>query len=99
MEHPRVIPGQDGAGVIDQVGPGVPPARLGERVWVYEAYIGRPFGTAAEYVVVPSANANRWPSGAIRTSLNFLRNWCGREGTRHVERRRARRWPAASLPR
>jgi NADPH2:quinone reductase len=57
MDHPKVIPGQDGAGVIDQVGPGVSEARLGERVWVYEAYVGRPFGTAAEYVVVPAANA------------------------------------------
>jgi NADPH2:quinone reductase len=61
MEFPRIIPGQDGAGLIDRVGPGVPESRLGERVWVYEAYRGRPFGTMAEYVVLPSANVVRLP--------------------------------------
>jgi NADPH2:quinone reductase len=54
MEFPRVIPHQDGAGVIDRVGPGVPESRLGERVWLYQAQIGRPFGTAAEYTVQPA---------------------------------------------
>jgi NADPH:quinone reductase len=55
MDFPRVIPHQDGAGVIDRVGPGVPASRLGERVWLYQAQIGRPFGTAAEYTVQPAA--------------------------------------------
>jgi NADPH:quinone reductase len=54
MEFPRVIPHQDGAGVIDRVGPGVPASRLGERVWLYQSQIGRPFGTAAEYTVQPA---------------------------------------------
>ena len=54
---PRIIPHQDGAGVIERVGEGVDPARIGERVWVYEAQLGRPFGCAAEYVAVPSSNA------------------------------------------
>jgi NADPH2:quinone reductase len=57
MEFPRVIPHQDGAGVIDRVGPGVPESRLGERVWLYQAQIGRPFGTAAEYTVQPAIRA------------------------------------------
>jgi NADPH2:quinone reductase len=57
MEFPRVIPHQDGAGVIDRVGPGVPASRLGERVWLYQAQIGRPFGTAAEYTVQPAMRA------------------------------------------
>ena len=61
MEFPRIVPGQDGAGVIDRVGPGVPESRLGERVWIYEAYRGRPFGTAAEYTVVPSQHAVKLP--------------------------------------
>lgn len=61
MEFSRIVPGQDGAGVIDQVGLGVPESRIGERVWVYEAYRGRPFGTAAEYVVVPTGNAVKLP--------------------------------------
>jgi NADPH2:quinone reductase len=57
MEFPRVIPHQDGAGVIDRVGPGVPECRLGEWVWLYQAQIGRPFGTAAEYTVQPAHRA------------------------------------------
>lgn len=61
MEFPRMIAGQDGAGVIDQVGPGVPETRMGERVWIYEAYRGRPFGTAAQYCVVPAQNAVKLP--------------------------------------
>jgi NADPH2:quinone reductase len=54
LEFPRVIPHQDGAGVIDRLGPGVPASRLGERVWLYQAQIGRPFGTAAEYTIQPA---------------------------------------------
>jgi NADPH2:quinone reductase len=57
MEFPRIIPHQDGAGVIDRVGPGVPESRLGEWVWLYESQIGRPFGTAAEYTVQPAVHA------------------------------------------
>ena len=57
LEFLRVIPHQDGAGIIDRVGPGVPGSRLGERVWLYESQIGRPFGTAAEYTVQPAAHA------------------------------------------
>ena len=57
MRHPRMIPHNDGAGVIDAVGEGVSPERVGKRVWIYEATLSRPFGTAAEYVVVPSENA------------------------------------------
>ena len=53
----RIVPHQDGAGVIDAVGPGVPDTRIGERVWIYMAQWGRAFGTAAEYVVVPSVQA------------------------------------------
>jgi D-arabinose 1-dehydrogenase-like Zn-dependent alcohol dehydrogenase len=35
MEYPRVVTNSDGAGVVDQVGPGVPVRWLGERVWLY----------------------------------------------------------------
>ncbi len=59
MPFPRIVPHQDGAGVIDAVGPGVPDTRIGERVWIYMAQWGRAFGTAAEFVVVPSAQAVR----------------------------------------
>ena len=57
MPFPRIIPHQDGAGVIDAVGPGVPASRIGERVWVYEAQLQRPFGTAAAFATVPAEKA------------------------------------------
>ena len=42
------------AGIIHQVGAGVPAKRVGERVWVFEAARGRPYGTSADFTVVPS---------------------------------------------
>jgi NADPH2:quinone reductase len=51
------IPNQDGAGVIDAVGAGVDAARIGERVWVFHAAYQRPWGTAAEFTVIPAAQA------------------------------------------
>jgi NADPH2:quinone reductase len=63
MLYPRIIPHQDGSGIIDAVGADVLESRLGERVWIYEAQRGRAFGTGAEYVVVPSSNAIRLPNG------------------------------------
>lgn len=64
MPHPRIVPHSDGAGVIDAVGPGVDPARVGERVWLWSAQgPERPFGTAAEWCVVPSEQAVALPEG------------------------------------
>src|SRR3954447_19980417 len=54
MPFPRVVPHSDGAGVVDAVGEGVDPSRVGERVWVYGAQSYRAFGTAAQYTVVPA---------------------------------------------
>ncbi len=59
----RVVPHFDGAGVIDAVGQGVAPARIGERVWVYEAQWQRLMGTAAEFVCLPESRAVRLPEG------------------------------------
>jgi NADPH2:quinone reductase len=53
MSYPRVIPHSDGAGIVDAVGEGVSPEWVGRRVWCYGAQSYRPFGTAAEYTVVP----------------------------------------------
>jgi NADPH2:quinone reductase len=64
MPFPRIVPHQDGAGTIDRVGPGVPPSRAGERVWIYEAQRGRASGTCAEYVSLPADNAVPLPEGA-----------------------------------
>ncbi|ROT46513.1 NADPH:quinone reductase [Pusillimonas sp. NJUB218] len=57
LDFDRIVPHSDGAGVIDQVGAGVDPARLGQRVWVWNAQWARAWGTAAEYVVLPDAQA------------------------------------------
>jgi NADPH:quinone reductase len=62
MGFPRVVPHQDGAGVIDKVGPGVPASRVGERVWVFTVQWQRAWGTAAELTVVPARLAVRLPA-------------------------------------
>jgi NADPH2:quinone reductase len=58
---PRLIPQSDGAGVVDQVGEAVPKSRVGERVWVWNGQWKRPFGTAAEYIALPAAQAVKLP--------------------------------------
>lgn len=57
LAYPRVIPHSDGAGTIDSVGAGVDPARVGERVWVWNGQWRRPFGTAAEFIALPAIQA------------------------------------------
>lgn len=57
IAYPRVIPHSDGAGAIDEVGAGVSKTRLGERVWVWNGQWKRPFGTAAEFIVLPATQA------------------------------------------
>lgn len=66
IAYPRVIPHSDGAGVVDQVGPGVAAARVGERVWTWNAQWLRASGTCAQYVTLPSEMAVRLPD---KTSL------------------------------
>ncbi|HZL40527.1 MAG TPA: NADPH:quinone reductase [Pseudolabrys sp.] len=58
---PRVVPQSDGAGVIDRVGDGVAKSRIGERVWVWNGQWTRAFGTAAEYIALPAAQAVKLP--------------------------------------
>ncbi len=60
----RLVPHSDGAGVIDKLGPGVPPGRLGERVWIWNGQWQRAMGTAAEYIVLPSPQAVHLPDAA-----------------------------------
>ncbi|WP_340424101.1 NADPH:quinone reductase [Yoonia sp. GPGPB17] len=57
-----IVPHSDGSGVIDAVGAGVDPARVGERVWVWNAQWQRPFGTAASHVTLPAAMAVPLPA-------------------------------------
>ena len=58
------VPNQDGAGVIDAVGDGLDPTRVGERVWVWEAAWRRSEGTAQEAVVLPARQAVVLPDSA-----------------------------------
>jgi len=57
IAFPRQVPQSDGAGVVDAVGAGVDAARLGQRVWTWNAAWQRPMGTAAQWVVLPAAQA------------------------------------------
>ncbi|MGI5518385.1 NADPH:quinone reductase [Streptomyces sp. CA-106131] len=72
MPYPRVVPHSDGAGVIDAVGKGVREARVGERAWCYGAQSYRPFGTAAEYVVVPDRLAVPLPASGLEEQAACL---------------------------
>ena len=54
MPFDQIVPGQDGAGIVDEVGNRVFDVKVGERVWVFLAQHDRPLGTATEYTVVPA---------------------------------------------
>lgn len=64
LDNGLVVPHSDGAGVIVAVGEGVDPARIGERVFLYQAQFGRRFGTAAEYIALDALRAPRLPDEA-----------------------------------
>jgi NADPH2:quinone reductase len=61
LPFPRIVPHSDGMGVIDAIGPGVASDRIGQRVWTWNAAWGRPFGTAAQHVVLPQRQAVALP--------------------------------------
>lgn len=63
LPFPRIVPHSDGSGTVDAVGEGVDSARVGERVWLWNAAWGRAHGTAAEYVVLPEQQAVALPDG------------------------------------
>ena len=60
----EITPNQDGAGIVDAVGPGVENLSAGQRVWVYLAAHQRPTGTAAEYSILPAERAVPLADGA-----------------------------------
>ncbi len=63
--QPAQVPGQDGAGVVDAVGPDVDGSLIGRRVWMWEAAWDRPSGgTAQEYAVVPERHVAPLPDAA-----------------------------------
>jgi NADPH2:quinone reductase len=57
MGFAEVTPGQDGAGLVDALGDGVPGLAVGDRVWLYLGQHGSPYGTAAEYCVLEGQRA------------------------------------------
>ena len=61
----RIVPHSDGMGVVDAVGNGVDSARIGQRVWLWNAAWGRAFGTAAQYVVLPQGQAVPLPDNVV----------------------------------
>jgi NADPH2:quinone reductase len=63
MPYPRVIPHSDGSGRVDAVGEGVSREWIGRPVWCYGAQSYRPFGTSAEFTVVPLNQAAPLPPG------------------------------------
>ena len=76
------IPHHDGAGVIEAVGDGVDPARVGQRVWLWMSAAGRRWGTAAEWTVVTERQAVQLPGNAsleLGASLGvpaMTAHWC-----------------------
>jgi NADPH2:quinone reductase len=59
MPYQRIVPHSDGSGIVDGVGEGVSPTRMGERVWCFGAQSYRPFGTAAQWTTVPQTMVHR----------------------------------------
>jgi NADPH2:quinone reductase len=62
--YDEITPGQDGAGTVDALGPGVSGLTVGDRVWLHMTQQGVPYGTAAEYAVVPVHKAVPLPASA-----------------------------------
>ncbi len=64
LAFPEIVPGQDGAGVVDAVGPDVTDLAVGDRVWTMLAQHTRPGGTAQEQVVLPVGHVTALPDSA-----------------------------------
>ncbi len=60
----EMVPNQDGAGTIVGVGKGVDPARIGQRVWIWEAAYQRAGGTAQEMIALSESQAVPLPDFA-----------------------------------
>ena len=63
LPFPYQVPHQDGAGIIEGVGPEVDPALMGTAVWVYNAAFKRQHGTAADFVCLPREQVVPLPAG------------------------------------
>ena len=61
----KIIPHNDGSGIIDSVGEGVDASRVGERVWLFGPQadsLDKAYGTCAEYCVLASRKAITLPA-------------------------------------
>ncbi|WP_419165205.1 alcohol dehydrogenase catalytic domain-containing protein [Candidatus Palauibacter sp.] len=78
MRHSRIVPHSDGAGTIDAVGEGVDPARVGERVWLWNARgaerpserrrISSPFPSTGPWRCPSTRPSPREPGSAYRAA-------------------------------
>lgn len=64
LTTPEATPGQDGAGVVEEIGEGVTTHIVGQPVWLFMVQHGQAWGTAAEYVTVPAHKAVELAPGA-----------------------------------
>ncbi len=64
LTTPEATPGQDGAGVVEEIGEGVTTHVVGQPVWLYMVQHGQAWGTAAEYATVPAHKAVELAAGA-----------------------------------
>jgi NADPH:quinone reductase len=71
MGFARIIPHSDAAGVIEAVGHGVDAARIGQRVWLWNGQWQRAFGTCAQYIALPGAQAVPLPE-----AISFAQGAC-----------------------
>jgi NADPH2:quinone reductase len=82
LEFPLIIPNSDGAGIVDQAGPGVTRLEAGQRVWLFNGQRnGRALGTAAEYIalaeplVTPLPDQLSFAQGAT-LGIPAMTAWC-----------------------
>ena len=82
LEFPLIIPNSDGAGIVDQAGPGVTRLKAGQRVWLFNGQRnGRALGTAAEYIalaeqlVTPLPDQLSFAEGAT-LGIPAMTAWC-----------------------
>ena len=82
LEFPLIIPNSDGAGIVDQAGPGVTRLKAGQRVWLFNGQRnGRALGTAAEYIalaeqlVTPLPDQLSFAQGAT-LGIPAMTAWC-----------------------
>ena len=71
VKWPLIVPHSDGAGVVEQVGAGVDPDWVNQRVWVYNGQWERSLGTAAEYIALPADQVVPLPG-----SVSFIEGAC-----------------------